>query len=51
MEQVVERTKKGMTELHKAEEYQKSTRPLKCICVLIVLIGILALVLYFKHKN
>ena len=51
MEQVVETTKKGMVQLNKAEEYQKSTRPLKCICVLLILILVLAIILYNKWKS
>merc|ERR1712150_89853 len=34
METVVEHTKEGITQLEKAEEHQKSGRPLKCIICL-----------------
>merc|ERR1719321_2039497 len=51
MEQVVERTKKGMKELKQAEKYSKSTRPLKCIFCLVVLIVIMVIILVMKHSG
>jgi len=51
MEKVVERVETGMQELQKAETYQKNSRPLKCIILLLVLIGIMLAVLIVKHTN
>jgi syntaxin 16 len=51
MEQVVERTKQGMKELVQAEKHQKSSRPLKCIALLIVLICIMIAILVEKHSG
>ena len=51
MEQVVERTKQGMKELETAEKHQKSSRPLKCICILLVLIAIMLGILINKHSK
>lgn len=51
MEQVVEHTKEGLAQLGKANENQKSARPLKCIAVLLVLIGILLTLLVLKHVH
>lgn len=50
MDLVIERTERGMQELEKAEEYQKSNRPIKCIAVLLVLITILVLILVLRKK-
>lgn len=49
MDVTVERIKEGMSELEKAEKYQKSATPVKCIIVLLVIIFFLAMVLLFKH--
>ncbi|KAJ0410199.1 hypothetical protein P43SY_002531 [Pythium insidiosum] len=49
MEQVVEQTEKGLVELEKAEEMQKSNRPMKCIGLLLVLIFIMTTILVLKH--
>lgn len=51
MELVVERTRAGVRELEKAEEYQKSSRPKKCIGALLILITIMVVVLIMKNKN
>mmetsp|Transcript_9305 Transcript_9305/g.12027 ORF Transcript_9305/g.12027 Transcript_9305/m.12027 type:complete len:231 (-) Transcript_9305:1472-2164(-) len=49
MEAVVEQTKEGIRQLEKAEEAQKSGRPMKCIIFLLILISILTLILILKH--
>ena len=51
MEQVVERTKQGMKELVHAEKHQKSSRPIKCIAFLILLICIMIAILVNKHTG
>jgi syntaxin 16 len=51
MELVVERTKQGITELETAEKHQKSSRPLKCMLLLIFLIIIMLGVLIMKHSK
>jgi syntaxin 16 len=48
MEQAVEHTKKGVKELKKAEEYQKSARPIKCMALLMVLIIICVIIIIAK---
>lgn len=50
MEQAIERTTKGLQELHKAEEHQKSSRPLKCMIVLVILIVIMVIILIIRKK-
>lgn len=50
MEQVVEHTKEGIQQLEKAEEHQKSARPLKCIFCLLTLIAIMMTILVLKHR-
>lgn len=49
MEQVLENTKEGLVQLHKAEDYQKSALPLKCIIALVVLIFIMLGAMIMKH--
>lgn len=51
MEQVVDHVTKGVKELEKAEEYQKSSRPKKCIAFLLILITIMVVMLIMKHKK
>eukprot|EP00500_Bicosoecida_sp_ms1_P003009 CAMPEP_0203815044 /NCGR_PEP_ID=MMETSP0115-20131106/7454_1 /ASSEMBLY_ACC=CAM_ASM_000227 /TAXON_ID=33651 /ORGANISM="Bicosoecid sp, Strain ms1" /LENGTH=307 /DNA_ID=CAMNT_0050723933 /DNA_START=40 /DNA_END=963 /DNA_ORIENTATION=- len=51
MELVVERTRAGVKELEKAEEYQKSSRPKKCIGALLVLITIMVIILVLKNQK
>lgn len=51
MEQTIEHTKEGITELEKAEDHQKNDLSTKCIILLCVLIFALVLALIFKHKN
>lgn len=51
MEQVLEHTKEGIVQLEKAEQYQKSALPLRCIIVLVVLIVIMLGVLILKNTN
>jgi len=51
MEQVVETTKKGMGELRKAEKYSKSSRPMKCIIILCILILVLVFILAKKWSK
>ena len=50
MEMAVERTKKGLEQLNKAEQYQKSSRPLKCMVLLVVLIAIMVIILIVRKK-
>jgi len=50
MEAVVEHTKEGIVQLHKAEKHQKSGRPMKCIVCLMITIGILLVILVLKHR-
>lgn len=50
MEQVVEHTKEGIKQLEKAEQHQKSARPLKCIGCLLVLIAVMLTILILKHR-
>ena len=40
-EALIKQVLEGMQELHQAEKHQKSSRPLKCICVLVLLIIIM----------
>jgi syntaxin 16 len=49
MEQVLENTKEGIVQLNKAEDYQKSALPVKCIIALVVLIMIMLLAMVLKH--
>ncbi|CAM9441060.1 unnamed protein product, partial [Ectocarpus fasciculatus] len=49
MEQVLENTKEGLVQLHKAEDYQKSALPLKCVIVLVLLIFIMLGAMIMKH--
>lgn len=51
MEQVLEHTKEGIVQLTKAEEYQKSALPMKCIILLVVLIFIMCGALILKHTT
>ena len=48
LEVAAERTRTGFENVKKAEEYQKSSRPIKCIAFLVVLIVILVIVLIVK---
>lgn len=50
MENVVEQTQRGVKELQKAEKYSKSTRPLKCIAFLVILILLFTCILIAKHS-
>lgn len=49
MEQVLENTKEGLVQLHKAEDYQKSALPLKCVIALVILIFIMLGAMIMKH--
>lgn len=51
MDLVVERTRAGVKQLEKAEEYQKSSRPKKCIAFLLVMITIMVVILILKNQN
>ena len=51
MEQVVEHTKEGLKQLDKAEQHQKSARPIKCIMLLLFLISIMLTALVLKHQG
>ena len=48
MEMTVERVKEGVVQLEKAEKWQKSARPLKCIVFLVVAIIILTGILILR---
>lgn len=48
MDVVVEKSKKGVFELEKAEEHQKSNRALKCIAILVCMIIILTAIYAIK---
>jgi syntaxin 16 len=47
--QVVCRMRSGLKELHRAERYQRNTRPERCILILVTLIFICFLILLAKH--
>jgi syntaxin 16 len=49
MEQVVEHTAEGVSQLRQAEEKQKSAMPIKCIALLLILIAIMIVILVLKH--
>mmetsp|Transcript_105 Transcript_105/g.244 ORF Transcript_105/g.244 Transcript_105/m.244 type:complete len:292 (-) Transcript_105:604-1479(-) len=51
MENVVMQTEKGVKELEQAEKYSKSTRPLKCIGILVILIIIFTIILIIKWTH
>mmetsp|Transcript_23897 Transcript_23897/g.35070 ORF Transcript_23897/g.35070 Transcript_23897/m.35070 type:complete len:310 (-) Transcript_23897:102-1031(-) len=51
MEQVLEHTKEGIIQLEKAENYQKSALPMRCIIVLVFLIAIMLGVLVLKNTS
>jgi len=51
MDCVVEKTKAGVKQLHKADEYsKKSTRAIKCIALLMTLIIVMVVILVMKWK-
>ena len=50
MEAVVEHTKTGIKQLEKADESQKSARPMRCIICLSSLIFVLLIILILKHR-
>ena len=51
MDMAVERTEQGMAEITKAEATQKSSRPMKCMVLLLVLIAIMLGILVSKHSK
>eukprot|EP00752_Nemacystus_decipiens_P009916 g8848.t1 len=51
MEQVVEHTREGVSQLQRAEEHQKSALPIKCIGILVFLIIIMLALLVWKHSD
>lgn len=51
MEQVVKRTEKGLEQLERAEKIQKSSRPMKCIGLLLTLISVMTTILILKHLH
>jgi syntaxin 16 len=51
MEAVVEHTKTGVKQLEKAENAQKSARPMRCIVCLSITIFVLMLILVLKHTR
>lgn len=50
MEQVVERMRSGMGQLERAEQYQRNTRPERCIFTLLTLITLCFFILVLKHS-
>ena len=48
MEQVVDRVDQGVEQLEKARKYQKSSRPIRCICFLLIVIVVLTIILANK---
>lgn len=51
MEQVVEHTREGVSQLQKAEDHQKSALPIKCIAILVALIILMLALNVWKHKK
>lgn len=51
MEQAVQATQQGVKELKKAEEYQKSARPIMCMGILMVLIIICVVIIIIKAST
>ena len=51
MEAVVEHTKTGVKQLERAENHQKSARPMRCIICLSITIFVLLLILVLKHSR
>ena len=51
MEQVVDKVEAGVDELEKAVKYQKSSRPVWCIVILLIANGVMILLLYFKYRK
>lgn len=47
----LDRVREGVEHLHKAEKYQKSARPFKCIAVLMVLIIIMVIILIVRKSG
>ena len=50
MEMTVDHTKEGLVQLVKAEEYQKSAIPMRCIIVLVLLIIVMLIILIAKNN-
>ncbi|KAL4164615.1 hypothetical protein KRP22_004479 [Phytophthora ramorum] len=50
MEQVVERMRSGLSQLERAEKYQRNTRPERCIFLLLTLITLCFCILVVKHS-
>ena len=48
---MVEHTKEGLTQLDKAESHQKSARPVKCILLLLFLIGVMLTLIVLKARG
>jgi syntaxin 16 len=51
MEVAVDRVDDGVVQLEKARKYQKASRPIKCICFLVLVIFILIIMLIMKHSG
>lgn len=51
MDMAVERTKDGVANLVKAEEYQKSARPIICMTILMVLIVVCVIIIVVKASQ
>ncbi|CEG46834.1 syntaxin-like protein [Plasmopara halstedii] len=50
MEQVVEKVRSGIGQLHRVDKHQRNTRPERCIYVLLTLIWLCCLILIMKHS-
>jgi syntaxin 16 len=51
MENAVSNVKEGVEQLTKAEEHQKNSMSVKCIILLVILIGIMVGILAWKHSD
>jgi syntaxin 16 len=51
MENAVSNVKEGVEQLAKAEEHQKNSMSVKCIILLVILIGIMVGILAWKHSD
>ena len=50
MEVAVDRVDEGVVQLEKARKYQKASRPMKCICFLVMVIIVLTIMLIIKYQ-
>jgi hypothetical protein len=50
MEQTIEHAREGVSQLEKAEEAQKGSLAPKCVIALSIVIAVLVLILWLKHR-